>query len=49
MRIVMASLVVVLVVNGISILANEPKRDSPVSADGYDPGALSFTFERVKI
>jgi len=49
MRIVMASLVVVLVVNGISILANEPKRDSPVSADGYGPGAFSVTFERMKV
>jgi len=49
MRIVATSLVIVLVINGISILANKPKRDPPVPADRYGPGTLSVTFERMKV
>jgi hypothetical protein len=49
MRIVTTSLVIVLVINGITVLSNKPKRDPPVPADRHGPGPLSVTFERMKV
>src|SRR5437879_4196928 len=49
MRIATTSLVIVLVIHGIRILAHKLERHPPVPADRHGPGALSVTFERMKV
>jgi hypothetical protein len=43
------SLVIILIINGVCVLSDKPKRNPPVSADRYGPGAFAVTLERMEV